>query len=368
MCGCLCCWAFIALSVKVLESGGSSTCFESPQRLVGAGNATLERALALSCTGTRAFVGVPSERRVLDYALNASQLYELQAAIDGEEALFGAALAFDEANSALLVGAPGASLGAGAIVLYVDGNASDSLESLEGAGARFGLAVALVARVAAVGAPLAPDGGRVDLFELNVSGRLVARRVIEAPDGAEEFGASVALSCDASRLFVGAPASSRVFEYNVSSLALLRTLDSPLNHTLDHFGAALALAKRGARYVSVGAPGARAVLSYTRGADDALVLYDETFNDALDDFGRALALECASPPRQLLVGSDGDGAALYRLDSSSGLFLADSLSPRPSGFAVALARAGNINVVSNVTSSLAVANCTTRLNVDCPAC
>jgi cysteine-rich repeat protein len=200
------------------------------------------------------------------------------------------------------------------------------------AGDFFGAAIAVDGDTVAIGAPFdntaAQNGGAVYLFRRSTAELLRPDPLVSnAPVARELFGSALAIS--AQWIVVGAPlqdgnndAPGKAYVFDRTTLALVRTLDSPSPHPGDRFGAAVAIV---GGYVLVGAP-----YEDSGGATDSGVAYlfepasgnlAQVFNNpaqnAFDRFGQSLVAGPAGP----VIGAPGPSRVYVYQSASGGLTL-----------------------------------------------
>ena len=279
---------------------------------------------------------------------------------------FGVAVALDAGRA--LVGASshveqGARIGqahlfdaaTGTLLLTLDDPTPTTLD-------QFGVAVAFSGERLVVGAP-GDDGAGTDIGQVHVfdaaSGALVRTLDDPTPTARDDFGAALAIEGD--RLLVGAPGDDtsgggvgEAHLFDLTTGALLRTLDAPGLGASAAFGSAVALsgarALVGARFDDAdGTDVGSAHLFDT--ATGALIanFADPTVTDA-DSFGWAVALD----GDRALIGARSDATAGARVgeahlfDAASGDLLATIADPTPSTedqFGTSLALDGDLAAI-----------------------
>jgi hypothetical protein len=180
---------------------------------------------------------------------------------------------------------------------------------------RVGAALALAANHLLVGAPGADDSddGTVTVYTRS-GGDWTEQATLTAPtEEGDRFGTSLALSADAARAVIGAPADSAalatvaVFERDGSTWSRQATLESPPSAT-STYGESVAIGD-GGTVVLAGDPGADDVSVHRLGADGwerTARLTGSVEMGSVDAFGGAVALDDAGTTA--IVGAPGSDA------------------------------------------------------------
>ncbi len=266
-----------------------------------------------------ALVGAPSQAGPQGdqvgaaYVVNPTQVGPLLADPDpvaGDQ--FGFTVA--AADSDLLIGAP--LLGTSDTGAVFDFTQSDGFprrvtfrKPTPTAGDFFGAAIAVDGDTVAIGAPFdntaAQNGGAVYLFLRSTAELLRADPLVSgAPVERELFGSALAISPQ--WIVVGAPlqdgnndAPGRAYIFDRTTLALVRTLDSPSPHPGDRFGAAVAIV---GSFVLVGSPyddsGARdtgAAYLFDPSSGKLVQVFNNPAQNEFDHFGQTVVAGPAGP-------------------------------------------------------------------------
>ena len=351
--GCLCCTFIVSMIVAGL-SNPSRTCFDASFVNIS-NNATFGvggSSVALTCAGQQVVVGVTSggdgivEVAQLAYSNNSYvQTQTIEPPILNVSGAFGTTIATD-CHAMLAVGEPLVNSSSGRVHLFnrsVDSTDISSnyaplliLDNPEGISSPdlFGLSLAFACHAPwlAVGAPaFDADSGRVYIFSGNTTTwsliETIDRPTANITSGMAQFGAALALSCDAHVLVVGAPNDNRVAVFARSDtetpFVLDRILSSspPPSQVNSRFGASVAQASRGSIIV-VGAPlfdslnetliDAGAVFRFDDDDANATSILEGTVEDA--HFGRSVSVN--HDATRLLVG-DNATALVFQYSSSS---------------------------------------------------
>ena len=415
----ICALGFCCIVVVVLGAGfialafGGETCakksanlvLDAPAFAILGGTVSGDGGVASTCTGTLMAIGSPttnfSSGVVLVYDTNATTTgssYAHNQTLSSPNALagglFGTAVAITCNGSTLVIGE--ALLSRVHIFVRTKGtpllNGGESpdtqyelLQSLADGNAGVDLFggsvdVACNGSIVVVGAPFANGGdGQVSVYVRNETTRQYARTlVLNGTEVGGRFGSALGLSCDTSRLVVGAPQSESVVFFSVTNAGNTAALLSARNGsdvgaaTGSLFGASLSVARPGGTTVAVGAPndvGARGVVQggavYLLEDTDDNGTYNVTQPQTLrgtsanDRFGRSVSLSNDGAAR-LAVGYAGS-LLLFRAGSSrTAVYGGEPMTTDAFAYAterallvgeVAYARNGNVVLVANVGNS-----------------
>jgi hypothetical protein len=220
------------------------------------------------------------------------------------------------------------------------------------AGDQFGASVAVSGTTAVVGAPRdfpgPPGVGAAYVFDAATGGFL---RTLNnpAPEAADQFGASVAVS--GTTVLVGAPGDSSggsVYVYAAATGTLLQTLNNPAPASDDLFGGSVAVSGNmvavGAYGDDTGAMDAGSVYIFDAATDSLIRTLDNPAPASYDNFGRSVAISGGT----VAVGGPNSAHSAYLFDAATGNLLralADPTPPFPDYFGNSVAVSGNTLVV-----------------------
>lgn len=228
---------------------------------------------------------------------------------------------------------------------------------------RFGLSVAMSGNYYVVGMPLADVGGVVNVGQVLIydatTHALIATVANPMPTTEDQFGAAVAIS--GSILVVGAALDDisgavnggRVFVFNATTGALLRTITNPTPQVNDNFGAVVAIS---GSTIVVGTPsdntgGADSGQAYIYDLAGTLVATILNPSPATSDaFGGAVAIDGST----IVIGAPGDdtdavdSGAVYLFNATGGAPISTLVNPAPGAsvfFGQGVALSGNTIIV-----------------------
>ena len=274
---------------------------------------------SLAAAGKYVFVGVPStgesgwgkvDVMLAETGEKIGEIGSLDAAYYNDQ--FGASIAV--AGNLLLVGAPDAPGGGLVHVFDIDSGKEVDLWKFEGenqTGARFGAAMAVNGNLAVIGAPIETGGGALFFYDI-AAGRLV--NVVRNPNvrgNNDLFGANVAFAGDGKYLLAAAPGYRQIGVVYLLAAESGKTLLSYVNPSEDPaaaFGVGLAAA---GEMVYIGAPGAALsgakgsglVAVYTVDGTKPLAVITNPLPEAPNGFGAALLVD----QDRLVVGAPAPG-------------------------------------------------------------
>lgn len=254
-------------------------------------------------------------------------------AVESGAGKFGASVAIASGGYLALVGAPMSAGGQGqAITFEADYNTHvwSRRQRMDVTGVRvgdhFGASVAMSnnGSAAVVGAPGASSGaGDVHpytYFDLQ-SPNWIIQPVIESPAAGANFGATVALAGGGMDVVIGAPLAGNgdgiAYEYRANGSGMQEAVfHDPAGATGGHFGASVAFGSMWSSRVIVGAPGENSGAGAAYDVDDAhgvnwaqqgAALTPAGAPGAGDGYGAAVAMSLDDPP-SALIGAPGAGA------------------------------------------------------------
>lgn len=286
-------------------------------------------ARAVDISGDKVFIGEPANYHqpgiVYVYANNNGE-WEAKAQLKASDGQigndFGAVLS--ATGNRILVGAPGANNGNGAVYVYEAGNewTEAAILSIETEDTDFGSGVLLDGDHAFIGAPGHADGrGAVVIFQ-RMNGNWTEAETIINPDTAGSgFGSTLAM--EGSHLVVGAPerqgGNVYVYESNGADWDLSGTLSGQVADERSSFGTAVNI-KDGKVFVGAprqnGAAGAVFVFSKNEGSDEWMSENRLSAFDAQNWYLFGGAIEFSGD--DLWIGApnaDGGNGAIYRFES-----------------------------------------------------
>ena len=334
-------WAALSCTPALASPYAPQGALSDPQSAGGA----LGQSVSVSGDGTLAVVGEPDAGGGVGAAViytkqNGGWVFTQRLTATGETGAgrFGQAVGIDPEGQAVIVGAPRDSAGVGAAFAFALQNGVWTQQSvLTGGGAEIGagqfgasVAVASSGQAALIGAPMSNNAtGQVWTFECYPGdGWFRFQRMdLAGVSAGAHFGASVALSSNATAAIVGAPnmngGDGAVFPFTIFGLESPYWVDhdaltAPVSG--GHFGQSVAMSAGGDVF-AIGAPDAAsggAAFTYRPSGAQLSAQHDPGGADG-DLFGQSVAL-AARAGDELLVGAPGTNigaGAVYVYDDTS---------------------------------------------------
>jgi hypothetical protein len=206
--------------MKVIKRSGQSAPIKFDQITTRISNLT--KGLSKGVDATKIAQQVSSS--IYD-GISTQEIDSLSAEIPEIDSLFGTSVAQSAQGSALLVGAPAAASGAGAVYTYLQRSQTDYAENIEllltATGTQgFGNSVDFGNQIWAVAGASASNSGAgyaVILYLVPGSNSYQETQLLVAPDqdfSAIGFGSAVKISSDERWIYVSAPGANQVYAYN----------------------------------------------------------------------------------------------------------------------------------------------------------